>query len=272
MVSAMKRPGWLKIRYANGETLSDGSLYLQHFLDSRFTNWLFKDLGNTNLGKEKPGSANPKNVTVYNPDLIGHQDSLFCWVVNHWFGTNELGSDKGWLACDDGANEIADFIHLDLGTTPPTLNLIHAKAAKGSAQISVSDFEVVCSQAVKNLRFLDQTILRAAEPFSGEESKTAKKPVWKDNGRLGERENMNKALADLNGNYQRRVFVFQPRVTKSMLAKVDAIVAKMKAASDKDKEKYPEGERLHQLNNLLLATEAACRDLNAEFFVLSSDQ
>ena len=60
-----------------------------------------------------------------------------------------------WLACDDGAMEIADFILFEAGP-PGLIEVIHVKGAHSSSPnrgISVSAYEVVVGQAVKNLRF-----------------------------------------------------------------------------------------------------------------------
>src|SRR5204863_232813 len=69
-----------------------------------------------------------------------------------------------WLACNDGSREIADFIHLarPVGALA-RLTLIHVKPSSSDSaarQISLGDYELVVSQAVKNLRFLEIKRLR----------------------------------------------------------------------------------------------------------------
>jgi hypothetical protein len=81
-------------------------------------------------------------------DVIGDDDddSLFGWVVERY--------REGWLLCDDGAGEVADFLHL---ANDGTLTVIHLKAAKSTLpnrRIAVTRFEQVVSQAEKNSRFL----------------------------------------------------------------------------------------------------------------------
>lgn len=61
------------------------------------------------------------------------------------------------MTCDDGAMELADFIHFDDNRSEPYLSLIHVKASKNNAknrQISIPDYEIVVSQAVKSIRHL----------------------------------------------------------------------------------------------------------------------
>jgi len=71
----------------------------------------------------------------------------------------------GWLASNDGALEVADFIHLSDGGLP-TLTPVHAKAAANNAAnraLAVSPYELVVSQAIKNLRHADPIL--AADEF-----------------------------------------------------------------------------------------------------------
>ena len=91
--------------------------------------------------------------------MIGTAGSLFCWIKNCW-NVNRDSGNSGWLACDDGSGELADFIHLD--EHQGTLSLIHIKGASTSSPtrgISVGAYEVVVSQAIKNLRHLDRFYL-----------------------------------------------------------------------------------------------------------------
>src|SRR5207244_1030311 len=105
------------------------------------------------------------DITLEKPHRIGQlrdsdlrrigetgETSLFSWVWKRY--------KQGWLWCDDGSGEIADFIHLDSART--TLSLIHVKAAHSSSPgrgISVSAYEVVCAQALKNLRYTERAHL-----------------------------------------------------------------------------------------------------------------
>jgi hypothetical protein len=79
---------------------------------------------------------------------------------------------------------------------------------------------------------------------------------------VGERTGAIAAIRGLGTNYRRRVIVFQPRVTQS---------AHAAAQGDIDSgSQSARANRLRQLNTLLLGAEADCRDLGADFWVLSS--
>jgi hypothetical protein len=88
----------------------------------------------------------PSNTPTMMRALLGTpaDTSLFGWVVQT--------RTKGWLVCDDGANETSDFIHL----TDDDLTLLPIKAAlKKGRSTSTEAIELVQAQAAKNLGFLD---------------------------------------------------------------------------------------------------------------------
>jgi hypothetical protein len=71
---------------------------------------------------------------------------LFAWVVNRFA--------DGWLTCDDGSGEVADFVHVSIDGV---LTLVHVKGAKSNSKkrgIAVNAYEVVAAQAAKNLRYV----------------------------------------------------------------------------------------------------------------------
>jgi hypothetical protein len=97
---------------------------------------------------------------------------LFAWVVRQ-FGA-------GWLLCDDGPGEVADFLHL---ATDGTLTVIHVKAAgshSANRGIAVTRFEQVVSQAEKNIIFLDNDMLVARLS----RTRTAGSAAWHDGRRV----------------------------------------------------------------------------------------
>ncbi|MCG8602886.1 MAG: hypothetical protein MI807_22260 [Verrucomicrobiales bacterium] len=269
---------WIRIRFESAQTYSDGLLYVVRHRDIPFEGWSFHDMaqGNkVNIKKEKP---TPKgNPQKFLPEKIGQQDSLFCWVKKNWFGLKvshgfqlgvgfSLGSKKGWLACDDGAMEIADFIFLD--TDPedqgvPIVSLIHVKGSKSDAPnrlVSVSDYEIVCGQAVKNLRLLDSVDL--AEQLKGGIGKKVEYATWHNGRRVGKRKDMISSLGKLGSNYRRRVVVLQPRVREKSCRDANQTIQSGTLNS--------EAKRMRQLNTLLFGVQADCRALGAEFLVLSA--
>jgi hypothetical protein len=253
-LAVLHRPSWVKIWYDSGHTISDGQVFELRHRDFPFTDFSWVDFGDYDITKEKPSALDLKT--------IGAEDSLFCWVKNTWplpiLGTTQ----GGWLACDDGSMEIADFIHLDDKSDPPKLSLIHVKAsddAKPSRGISVSKFEVVTAQAVKNLRSLDRAIL--SEGLEGGLKKSVGQLVWHNRQvARGGRQAMLHALNKIGTNYERQVVIIQPRLTR------------VRARLARSKPKSSDAARLRQLDTLLLTQANSCHGLQARLRVLCADE
>jgi hypothetical protein len=251
-----ENPRWIQIRYESGHTISEGAVYGVRYRDVRFRAWQFPVLRlggkKIDITKEKP--VRP-NSNVFDREAVGEQDSLFCWVARTW-----PEGLRGWLACDDGSMEIADFVHL-ASTEPPLLSLIHVKGShsdKPARGISVSDYEVVTSQAIKNLRFLDDLIVSVGLQIGFD--KRIGSLVWRDGALQADRRGMLAALGVLGSNYARRVVILQPRLTRREhdlgRAEQDKGVESGRVA------------RLRQLDTLLVSVEASCRDLGADLLVI----
>lgn len=249
VVAGCKVPGWLSIRYGSGHTWNDGVVFqIVARPELVFEHWRWEDFGSTIVTREKP---------VGGFDEMGSPDdrSLFGWVVREW--------ERGWLACDDGAGEIADFVHFDDSLTEeePMLSLIHVKASHSPSadrQVSTTDYEVVISQAIKNLRALDSAPL--VDRLRVDESKRPPGVVaaaWHD-GEPANRDDMAVAIERAGVRYRRRVIIVQPRLRKSEHDAARAGTGAKKC-------------RLEQLETLLLEAEAACRDLGASFEVIGSE-
>ncbi len=243
-----QHPRWLTIRYDSGHTVSNGAIHEIRHRDIPFSQFTFVELKDFDVDSEKPSPLS----------AIGCQKSLFCWVQRNWPISNAGPAPGGWLACDDGAMEIADFIHLDLNCSVPTLSLIHVKGAgsvKPNREISVSKYEVVTGQAVKNLRFLDRVLVE--EGMSSGVGKKISKLVWRNRTAI-KREAMLKELSKLGANYKRRVVIVQPHVTET----------KHKYAQAHPNS--PDAARLRQLDTLLVGAELNCRALGAELIVIGA--
>ena len=204
---------WIKVWYESGHTLTDGAIFEIRHRDQPFDQFRWADFTDYKVKTEKFWSGSfPENAL----ELIGKQKSLFCWVKNNWpMPGDPYSGIPGWLACDDGAGEISDFIHLDVGGEVPVLTLIHVKGAKSDAAtrgISVSSYEVVIGQAVKNARFLDR--LNMDEGLEAGLKTKIGKLVW-FNGEPSTREEMLEKLGKIGTSYKRVVVVLQPHVRKS---------------------------------------------------------
>jgi hypothetical protein len=249
VADALRNPDLLSIRFDSGHTLVDGAIYVIRHRDIPFDGYEWIDLSRYKVTKEKPPALTA--------ELIGHEDSLFSWVRSTW-GTGN-GERRRWLACDDGAGEVADFIHLDAEADPPLISLIHVKGAKSSSPnrgLSVSAYEVVVAQAVKNLRHLDQALL--GKRLKGGLKKQVGKLVWRD-GKSSTRDEMIDALAALPASHARKVVILQPHLTKGRFD------------SARIRDGTADAKRLAQLDTLLYGAEASCHGLGARLVVLGDE-
>jgi hypothetical protein len=245
------RRGWLKVWYDSGHTLADEGFFEGRFRDQAFGGYLWESFAGIDIGKEKP--------TPLSRATIGAEDSLFCWVRNRWTVPNsEIPPGQGWLACDDGSMEKADFLHIDTVAGVPTLSLIHVKASGArdpGRRLSVSDYEIVTGQAVKNLRWVDRAVLGTAL----QAALTARigNKVW-HHGAPATAAAFLGAVAALRANYARNVVILQPRARRS-------VVNAARTAAGRER------LRLAQLDTLLLGARANVVGLNANLYVIGED-
>ncbi|MCW8831902.1 MAG: hypothetical protein OQK03_01105, partial [Colwellia sp.] len=158
-IKIFKYPEIIKCWFESGHAIINGMIFKTGYQDVAYEKFIWADFENYNLKCEKPGKDPLK------PELtkIGQEKSLFCWVKNCWSGDwleatefNTTEKAKGWLYCDDGSGEKADFIHLTQYKGMNLISLIHVKAAKSDSskrRISVGAHDVVLNQGVKNLRY-----------------------------------------------------------------------------------------------------------------------
>lgn len=227
----------VNIRYDSGHSVSRKRVFGASLKRIEFDQFRAANFQNYNIKAEKPSSL----------DRIGAEDSLFCWMVHDY--------TKGWLVCDDGAMEKADFIYFDPIQNPPLLEFIHVKGAK-SAQpgrgISVSAFEVVVGQAVKNLRWFDRKGL-----IDGLTQRVRNDNQFWFDGQASTRDAfMAEIEPRLGGNVTRRVTILQPHLSISTR---DSVIQGGNAA---------DLLRLDQLNILLASADRTARSLGAHFKVI----
>jgi hypothetical protein len=253
-VTVCNRPTWVKIWYESGHTIAEGHVLKIRHRDMPFQDFSWVDFSGYDVTKEKPSTLDLA--------VIGEENSLFCWVKNSWPLDGFGDSAGGWLACDDGSMELADFIHLDDKSVPPRLSLIHIKASDNASPnrgVSVSDYEIVTSQAVKNFRYLDRTIL--TEGLESGVGKKVGKLVWYNRRRAKQgRTGMLKALQNIGTNYRRQVVIIQPRLTQ----------AREEYARKHTKSR--DAARLRQLDTLLLEQENSCHGLQASLSVICAKE
>ncbi|MEM6381301.1 MAG: hypothetical protein AAF739_01395 [Pseudomonadota bacterium] len=253
----------LTIYFDTGHTFSRGSFYETAFRDPNYDGWKWVNCANCDVSKEKPIRKNSNNKSVFDPSKIGEtgEDSLFSLVVHHWPNMETLGEPKGWLLCDDGSMESADFIHLEPTASTPQLTLIHVKGSGSDAasrQISVADYEVVVGQAIKNLRHLDRNELH--EKLSASDGGSVAKAVWFE-GNKANRDDFLEALKTMGSNLSVEVCIFQPSVRKDEWTTV----------KDRINQGLPDNQRakrMRQLDALLQGASANCFALGAKLICL----
>ncbi|MEZ2127642.1 MULTISPECIES: hypothetical protein [unclassified Sinorhizobium] len=255
-----KDPENLTIYFDTGHTFSRGQFYETRFRDARFSEWQWVKMAtdDTEFWQEKPLVG--KRFAVENIANAADK-SLFGMVARHWPNVQPRGKPSGWLVCDDGSMESADFIHINDTGDPPELTLIHVKGSGSKTTergLSVSDYEVVVGQAIKNLRHIDRGLLRAKLVANADG--VLKDAVWHDGDRQKNRDKLLAVLDGLGSNLKKKVVVMQPSVRHSVF---NDVRGKMGDGGQADV------RRMQQLDALLLGARADCFSLGAEFLVIA---
>jgi len=275
VAAAFRRRDGLKIYYDDGHTFADGWVYSTRFVEAKF-DWTPESFVGFDVHREKPGAKGDKLIDAI---LAEADNSLFDFVRVRW-------GAKGMLACDDGSMELADFVHFD--PEAGHIELIHVKAAGGDPakaaakrakaaaakvaagpakrrsarrapvatsadrRISVSDYEIVAAQAIKNVRNLDKDILvQRLKSSAGNEMAAA---TWIDGALVSSREKLIGAIDGTKSTLKRKVTILQPRLTMNEIE-----------ACRKDGAATKRGVQFNQLNALMLGTRLAVSNLGAEF-------
>jgi hypothetical protein len=255
-----RHPNLVKCWFETGHAIVGGMVFKTEFRDVSFNNFLWADFENYDIYMEKPLSNGKLALSD-----IGKKKSLFCWVKNFW---NSVGIDNavdqvlinsesptGWLYCDDGAAEKADFIHFFEFNDVKTLTFIHIKAAKktqtGDRNISVGAHDIVVNQAIKNLRYCDRKNLVNA--LETRVSAAKSKQCWRNDKPINALEFIKEIKNTPENNKLRtRVVVIQPHTIRQKYeSSVDSNVKK-------------------QLNTILVSAESAIRSSGADFYVIGT--
>jgi hypothetical protein len=160
----------LTVYYQSGHVFDGHHVTRQRLVSRPFPNIRFEDFSGFAITREKP--RRQPGQTLHDAIAVADDDSLFAWVVQR-FG-------DGWLLCDDGPGEVADFLHI---ANDGTLTIIHVKAAGNHSpdrQVAVARFQEVVSQAAKNSAFVDNDML--LDRLSG--TRTAGSAAWHDGHRV----------------------------------------------------------------------------------------
>ena len=242
-------PSRIKIFYESGHTISQGRCYSGGYTDQPFA-WDFRSFAGFDIKKEKPPV--PKKSTLAAQIGGAGDNSLFAYVCKRMF-LGDDGTPKGWLASDDGSMELADFIHID--SEKKIVSLIHVKgSSKGEPDrlAAPTDYEVVVSQAVKNLRYLDRRKL--IDELRRGKGKKIGAAVWHDGIKQPNRDGFLAAAQRLPQSANKALIVLQPRVT----------------SRERDRCLIPGAPQSHalrikQIDTLLLAARASALACGATF-------
>ncbi|HEX4246895.1 MAG TPA: hypothetical protein VH008_03445 [Pseudonocardia sp.] len=199
---ALEHGDLLTIYYASGHAINGSSIFRPRIDPHPFPNWDFRDFAGYDIKREKPLAGAQSGERIHAEIGSDRDRSLFAWVVRHF--------NTGWLTCDDGSGEVADFVHLD---RDGTLSLIHVKGAGSAARqrrISATAYEVVVSQAVKNITFLEPERLSERLRIAP----VATPACWRDGERVPGRAGLIAALADRDARDRGQVIILQPHVSK----------------------------------------------------------
>ncbi len=238
----------IKFWFNDNYSLIDGFIFKQKFRDVSFNKFEWSTFPQIDVSKEKPSSLS----------LIGQEDSLFCWVKKYWRGEENNLVDltqqfvDGWLLCDDGSNEKADFIHIS-NEVIPTISFIHAKGANSNNRnrsLSTTAYEVVISQAIKNLRYIDKNLL--SETIDIAPNNNVANLVW-FNGNQESRINFKNYVNSLT-NYKKRVVILQPHLIQAKFVNYNNTPTNR--------------NRINQLNTLFVSTQITIQSLGADFIVI----
>ncbi|WP_410622308.1 hypothetical protein [Amycolatopsis sp. cmx-8-4] len=221
----------LTVYYESGHAFTGQQLFRQRLTTTPFPNFDFRNFTGFSITREKPRVHGDQ--AIHDAIARDGDNSLFAWVVREYSG--------GWLLCDDGAGEVADFLHL---TSDGELTAIHVKAAgnhTASRRIAVTRFEQVVSQAEKNIRQLHTQALvhRLATP------RIAAPAAWRDGRRVSSADFVQQ-LSRRVSTGRTKVVVIQPHLLKSSHDAARAAAAAGKPNRDSGS--------LALLDNLLLAT------------------
>lgn len=190
----------ITVYYDSGHSIADGRIISQQIRPAPFPGWDFRDFTGYDITREKPAV---KRQEIHDKTAMDNDTSLFGWVVREF--------SEGYLTCDDGSGEVCDFLHVS--ERDYTLSFIHVKASStGRLErgVAVGNYEIVASQAAKNLMSFDTGKLRKQLESPG----VANPACWSNGTRVTGRQDFLDAL-DCHGPQDKtRVIIVQPHLTE----------------------------------------------------------
>lgn len=271
-----RTPALFRVFYDSGHTISAGHLSVAVVRDRPFNHWIWGDFGLAGgaplafqVNKEKP--AGNVLALMWTAPAENSLFSWFLWAVANAAQAGKLGLPQltavgdTWVFCDDDSGEVADFVYVHAPAAGrPLVCLVHIKGARSDSlarEMVAGPYEVVCGQAVKNIRFIDaSTLLRRIQ----HRISNPMRPLWNAPNAMGaapagNRTAFNAILAALGTNVDYRVLVVQPHVT----ATAHGLPANQPGA-------VPSALGAVQLRSLMSGTHNAARAVGAKFHVVGA--
>ena len=239
----------LSIYYDSGHVFDGHSIWRRHVGNSPFPNWRWEDFTGYDIHQEKPlkPGKGVNDAAVHAAIGRDGDNSLFAWVVDHYA--------DGWLICDDGQGEVADFVHM---SAEGDLTFIHIKKADSmNRRMSAGPYEEVTAQATKNLDHLDQE-----ELYRALESPSFATASWTKGERVADRSEFLEQLRNRPARANKSVVVLQPHVSRVLY---DGVKPPGHATQPD-----VNALRLMQLETLLNASRGAVTGLGADLHVIGS--
>lgn len=234
--------------YESGHTVSSRGVVAEYFSDVPFGEWVFEGFDGTDIRIEKPGDQSRSAIREFGGTAT--DNSLFGWVIR--------SRTSGWLYCDDGPDELCDFVYFD--ETTSRLEIWHVKACKsgGQRKIAAVPYEQVCAQAMKNMPSL--SLVRLTAELEARQRVGDAGPLWHDGVLTDDLSGMVAALRKPRPALRTSVNILQPHVTEDLLRK---------ARSGSSSGLHDEQQRLRRLDHLLLATDDSVSRLGAHLHVVT---
>jgi hypothetical protein len=240
----------LSIYYDSGHVFDGHSIWRRQVRTDPFPNWRFEEFTGYDIHREKPlKPGKGVNYAAIHAAVAENGDnSLFAWVVNHY--------SDGWLICDDGPGEVADFVHL---SPDGDLTFIHVKSVDSGKQrqVSAGPYEEVTAQATKNLQRLDQDELHRA--LASPSFATAS---WAKGVRVADRSEFLEQLRHRQARQKKSVVILQPHISQVLYNSVQPPANSTPPDAN--------ALRLMQLETLLNASRGAVTGLGADLHVIGS--
>lgn len=280
LVSFLGTENAFTLRFESGHVLQGKNLFKPSYNDVFYdqTLWTFLDLKNWEVDEEKPSKFNDGSSSKSKVVKINNSKSLFSKVILNIPELIQPEEDTEWhCMCHDGANEIADFIYCEPENR--RIDLIHVKGAHSNSsnrEISITAYETVCEQAVKNLRHLNIDVLvdeRFSDVFKGEKNRSEAGLIMVSSSSPKEVKHDCTAFIDALEKIKKsekpvrdkRVVVFQPHIRKSLWRKLEEEYKSTIGDLSNNLRKS------FMLSTILYETQIACTKQQATFEVWGED-